>query len=151
VARIINYLGYAMVLLLVGYVIWSELRALGLFGGVRRASRRVDAAEWRRRLMLADVLEAPLAERPGMLLKLLGEALVRTRRLPAADGLTASALVRRAQLELEADRAALARVAGTAEKVRYGSQSPADEALEGAVTTARELLGKLATPQRKGA
>jgi len=150
VARVINYLGYAMVLLLVGYVIWSELRALGLFGGVRRASRRAEAAEWRRRLMLADVFEAPLAERPGMLLKLLGEALVRARRLPAADGLTASALVRRAQLALEADRAALASVAGTAEQVRYGSRSPADDALEGAVATARELLGRFAHPQGKG-
>jgi len=150
VARVINYLGYALVLLLVGYVIWAELRALGLFGGVRRTSRRADAAEWRRRLMLADVFEAPLAERPGMLLRLLGEALVRTRRLPAADGLTASALVRRAQLELEADRAALASVAGTAEQVRYGSQSPGDEALEGAVTTARELLGRFAQPQGRG-
>jgi hypothetical protein len=142
VARLINYLGYAMLLALVVFVIWSELRALGLFGGVRRASRRREAAEWRRRLMLADVFEAPLAERPGMLLKLLGEALVRARRLPAADGLTATALVRRAQIELEADRSALARVAGAAEQVRYGSQSPGDDALEGAVTTARELLGK---------
>jgi len=109
---------------------------------VRRAARRAQTAEWRRRLMLADVFDAPLAERPGMLLKLLGEALVRARRLPAADGLTATALVRRAQLELEADRAALASVAGAAEQVRYGSQSPGDDALEGAVTTARELLGR---------
>lgn len=144
VTRIINYLGYAMVLALVLYVVWSELRALGLFGGVRRASRRAETAEWRRRLMLADVFDAPLADRPGMLLKLLGEALVRTRRLPAADGLTASALVRRAQLELEDDRAALARVAGTAEQVRYGARAPGDDALEGAVTAARDLLGKLA-------
>src|SRR6185295_18716858 len=141
-ARIINYIGYALLLALVLFVAWSELRAFGLFGGVRRAARRAAAAEWRRRLMLTDVLEAPLAERPGMLLRLLGEALVRTRRLPAADGLTASALVRRARIELEADRAALARVAGTAEQVRYGAQSPADDALESAVTTARELLGK---------
>lgn len=151
VARLINYLGYAMLFALVLYVIWSELRALGLFGGVRRAARRAEAAEWRRRLMLADVFEAPLAERPGMLLKLLGEALVRSRRLPAADGLTASALVRKAEIELEADRAALARVAGTAEQLRYGLQAPGDEALEGAVTTARELLGKFSHPPGKRA
>lgn len=152
VMRVANYVGYALLALLVLFVIGSELRAAGLFGGARRAARSAAAAaEWRRRLLLADVLAAPLSERPGMLLRLLGEALTRVRRLPAADGLTASALVRGARLEAEADRAALAGVAGTAEQLRYGAQPPAEEAIEGAVTTARELLGKFARlPEARG-
>lgn len=147
VARAITYLGYALVVLLVSFVIWQELRAAGLWGGMRRAARRRDpAAEWRRRLALEDVLAAPLAERPGMLLRLLGEAMARDQRLPAADGLTASAMVRHARLDADADRKALSHVARAAEQVRYAPRPPADEALEGAVSEARSLLGKLARP-----
>ena len=91
VAQFITYTGYGLVGVLVCFVIWTEVRAAGLFGGVQRAAaRRNPAAEWRRRLLLADVAQAPLAERPGMLLRLLGEALTRAQRLPAADGLTAA-------------------------------------------------------------
>jgi hypothetical protein len=145
VARAITYLGYALVIALVLYVIWSELRALGLLGGVRRASRRASsAAEWRRRLMLTDVFDAPLADRPGMLLRLLGEALSRAQRLPAPEGLTAAELARRARLESDADRADLARVAATAEQVRYAAQPPPEDAIESSVEQARELLGKFA-------
>jgi hypothetical protein len=133
------------VIALVLYVIWSELRALGLLGGVRRASRRASsAAEWRRRLMLTDVFDAPLADRPGMLLRLLGEALSRAQRLPAPEGLTAAELARRARLESDADRAELARVAATAEQVRYAVQPPPEDAIENTVDRARELLGKFA-------
>jgi uncharacterized protein DUF4129 len=144
IAQAITYVGYAMVVLLVLFVIWQELRAAGLWNGMRRAARRNDpAAEWRRRLMLADVFEAPLSERPGMLLRLLGEALARAQRLPAADGLTAGAIVRQADLDADADRTALAQVARTAEQVRYAQQPPADDTIEGAVSGARELLGRL--------
>jgi hypothetical protein len=131
-----------MVVVLVLFVIWQELRAAGLWS--RRAARRKDpVAEWRRRLMLADVLDAPLSERPGMLLRLLGEALARAQRLPAADGLTAGAIVRQANLDAAEDHAALARVARTAEQLRYAPQAPPDDAIEGAVSGARELLGRL--------
>jgi len=145
VAQAITYLGYTLVIALVLYVIWSELRALGLLGGVRRADRRAAlTAEWRRRLMLTDVFAAPLTERPGMLLRLLGEALSRAQRLPAPEGLTAADLARRARLESDADRAELTRVAATAEQVRYGAQPPPEAAIENAVERARELLGKFA-------
>ena len=150
VAQAITYLGYALVLALVLLVIWGELRAAGLLGGPRRAARHSGpAAEWRRRLMLTDVLAAPLAERPGMLLRLLGEALSRAQRLPPAEGLTAAALVKQARLDAEEQRAALARVAGTAERVRYAAEVPGDQAIEDAVSTARELLGELAPRGRR--
>lgn len=152
VAQAITYVGYALVMGLVLFVIWSELRAAGLLGGVRRAARGSGpAAEWRRRLMLTDVLAALPADRPGMLLRLLGEALTRARRLPAADGLPAVVIARRAQLDSEAERAELESVANTAQQVRYAPQQPGDAEIEAAVTTARELLGKFARlpPERR--
>jgi len=150
VMQAITYLGYGLVLALVLFVIWAELRAAGLLGGKRRAQRRSGPqAEWRRRLMLTDVLAAPLAERPGMLLRLLGEALSRAQRLPPAEGLTAAALVKQARLDAEQQRTALARVAGTAEQVRYAAQAPGDEALSEAVSSAQKLLAEIAPQGRR--
>jgi hypothetical protein len=143
VAQFITYSGYVMVGMLVLFVIVAELRAAGLLGGGRRSSARANpTAVWRRRLMLADVAKAPLAERPGMLLRLLGEALTRARRLPAAEGLTATAIARRAQLDAAHEREELGRVAATADAVRYGDSRPPDEALEETVAAARALLDK---------
>jgi hypothetical protein len=145
IAQAITWLGYAMVGVLMAYIIWSELRAAGLFGGARRAGSKTDpASQWRRRLMLADVAAAPLAERPGMLLRLLGEALTRAERLPAAEGLTSAAIVRRASLDSDEERSGLAEVAGTAETVRYGTRTPPDDSLERTVAAARALLEKFA-------
>jgi hypothetical protein len=145
IAQAVTYAGYAMVGVLVLVVIWSELRAAGLFGGTRRSRGRTDpAAQWRRRLMLADVAAAPLADRPGMLLRLLGEALTRADRLPAADGLTSGAIVRSAHLDSDEDREELARVAATADAVRYGANPPREETLEVTVASARSLLARFA-------
>jgi hypothetical protein len=143
VARVISYCGYVLLVLLVLFVIWHELRAAGLIGGARRAERAEQAANWRRRLQLADVMAAPLAERPGLLLRLLGELLTRTHRLPSAAGLTAGALVRAARLGA-GERAELETVASTAEAVRYAPHQPGERELEGAVAAARSLLDKLA-------
>jgi hypothetical protein len=144
VATVITYIGYALMGLLVLYVIWSELRAAGLLGGTRESRREQAEAQWRRRLQLADVMQAPLAERPGLMLKLLGEALTRAQRLPAAAGLTAATLARQARLDNDEERADLANLARTADAVRYGPRPPEEEKLEGAVSSARALLGKFA-------
>jgi hypothetical protein len=144
VAKAITYIGYALMGLLVLYVIWSELRAAGLLGGQKDSRRAQEAAQWRRRLQLTDVMQAPLADRPGLMLKLLGEALTRAHRLPAADGLTAATLVRQAKLDTDDDRRALDSLARTADAVRYGPQQPEEEKLQGAVSTARSLLDKFA-------
>jgi hypothetical protein len=145
VARIISYVGYALLALLALFVIGAELRAAGLFDARRRAAaRNGPEAQWRRRLMLADVAAAPLAERPGMLLRLLGEALTRAHRLPAADGLTAGAIARRAQVDAESERAELARVARTADDIRYADRVPPAADLEATVERAQALLAKFA-------
>jgi hypothetical protein len=100
--------------------------------------------------MLTDVLGAPLAERPGMMLRLLGEALSRVHRLPPADGMTANNLVRQARLDAETQRANLANVAGVSERARYAAQTPGDEQLEAAVSSARELLTAIARTEGVG-
>jgi hypothetical protein len=143
VARFITNVGYGCMALLVLFVVWTELRAAGLLGGSRRAAQERLAAEWRRRLALTDVMAAPLNERPGMLLRLLGEALTRAHRLPSAAGLTASALVRQARLDSELQRAELEQVAAAAEAVRFAPRPPDPGKLEGAVGAARSLLAKL--------
>ena len=145
IAQAITYAGYVMVGVLMLFVIWSELRAAGLLGRARRGhGAESPAAQWRRRLMLSDIAAAPLADRPGMLLRLLGEALTRAERLPAADGLTAATIVRRATLDSEQERAALAQIATTADTVRYGSNPPPEEQLEGTVNSAKALLERFA-------
>lgn len=144
VAKAITYIGYALMGLLVLYVIWSELRAAGLLGGQKDSRRAQEAAQWRRRLQLTDVMQAPLADRPGLMLKLLGEALTRAHRLPAADGLTAATLVREARLDSDEERNELASLARTADAVRYGPRPPEEEKLQGAVSAARSLLDKFA-------
>lgn len=150
VAQFITWTGYVMVAVLVGFVIWAELRAAGLIGSARRASARGNpASEWRRRLQLADVAKAPLADRPGMLLRLLGEALTRTQRLPAADGLTAAAIAHRARLDSDEEREELRRVGATAEAVRYAAATPPDEAIEGTVEAGRALLEKFIRQGRR--
>jgi hypothetical protein len=149
IADALTYAGYLAVTLLVSWVILTELRAAGVFGGWRRvAARRNPAAEWRRRLMLADVTAAPLAERPGMLLRLLGEALTRAHRLPAADGLTAPAIARRARLDTDEDREQLERVARVADDARYAPRAPADATLEETVGVAKSLLARVTRSER---
>ena len=151
VARVISYIGYALLGLLVLFVIASELRAAGVFDARRRAAaRNSPEAQWRRRLLLADVGAAPLAERPGMLLRLLGEALARAQRLPAADGLTADAIARRARLDTDADRAELAQVARTADEIRYADRVPPASMLEATVAAARTLLARITASKDRG-
>jgi hypothetical protein len=151
VAQAITYAGYVLMGLLVAFVVVSELRAAGLLGGRRREQAQAGTrAAWRRRLELADVAAAPLADRPGLLLRLLGETLARLHRLPAADGLTATAIVRRARLDDEKDRADLQRIAVAADAVRYGARPPSPPELEATTESATSLLGRVSRLPKEG-
>jgi hypothetical protein len=151
VAQAITYVGYALMTGLVLLVIYSEMRAAGLLGGRRREAARgyAHGGPWRPRLTLTDVAAAPLRDRPGLLLKLLGEALTRADRLPAPEGLTPSDLARRARLEEPGDRDALASLSRTAEIARYAAEPPPSETLEDAERTGRALLGKFGMRERR--
>lgn len=149
VARLITYTGYVLLGALVALVIVTELRAAGVFGGRRREARTATPMMgMRRRLRLEDIAQAPLADRPGLLLRLLGEALTRTERLPAPEGLTATAIAHRARLEEPDDRRVLQTVATVADAVRYGPRLPPDETLESASQAATSLLERLTLPRR---
>ena len=152
VAQAITYAGYVMVGVLVLFVIWSELRAAGLLGRrAARARRRTRRREWRRRLHARGCGAAPLADRPGMLLRLLGEALTRAQRLPAAEGLTRAAIARRAQLDSSRRTRRAARTsAPTADAVRFAATPPPDEQHRGnGDVTAKALLEKFARRGRQ--
>jgi hypothetical protein len=139
-ARTMTWLGYGLVIGLSVYVIWGEMRAAGFLGlGRRRGAGARDAA-WQRRLTLRDINSAPLAERPGLMLRLLGDAFARAGRLPAPEGLTASAIAARAALESDAERTDLALLARCADRVRYAGDVPAESELADAVAVGRGLL-----------
>ena len=88
-----------------------------------------------------------------MLLRLLGEALTRAHRLPASEGLTASAhRAPRASSRRPPIETTLAQVAAvTADAVRYAPRAPPNETLEAAVAHARTLLGQVRMRRRSGA
>jgi hypothetical protein len=148
-ARTMTWLGYGLVIGLSVYVVWGEMRAAGLFGGGRRGGAGARDAAWRRRLTLRDINSAPLADRPGLMLRLLGEAFARAGRLPAPEGLTASAIAARAALESDAQRADLAALARCADRVRYAGDVPAERELADAVEAGRVLLAS-STPAKGG-
>jgi hypothetical protein len=78
-----------------------------------------------------------------MLLRLLGEALTRSHRLPAAEGLTATAIAERARLDSVDEREELRRVGATAEAVRYAAATPPDETIEGTVERGEGLAREI--------
>ena len=146
VAQFITYTGYALVGVLVAFVIWSELRAAGLLGGARRASSRAEPGG-----RMAPATDAR-GRGEGAARRAAGHVAAVVRR--GADA-RAAAAGRRGPHRLR-DRAAraasirptnaksCARVAATAEAVRYAAAAPPDDALEGTVAAAKALLEKFA-------
>jgi hypothetical protein len=63
--------------------------------------------------------------------------------------LTARVIARRAELDSADERAALERLAATADEVRYADRRVADTALEGAVAAAKSLLEKFSRTERR--
>jgi hypothetical protein len=95
----------------------------------------------------SDVETAPLAERPGLVLRILLDLLTRARRLPPADGLTARELGALAELPGAQDRERFRELALVAERARYAGAAPPASAIEAVVTYARELASRL-EPER---
>ena len=107
-----------MVGVLVAFVVWSELRAAGCSVEPARLGAREPDGRVAPALTLADVANAPLAERPGMLLRLLGEALTRAQRLPAAEA-SPPPRSHAARASIGGRTRGARLVAATAETVRY--------------------------------
>jgi hypothetical protein len=145
ISRALAYAGYALLVAFACFVVLQELRAAGLLDHRRRRQRtevrqKIGAVA---RLELTDVMAAPLAERPGLLLRMLAEVWRTKLRPDPTSAMTAtefSELVRAAVPSAAAEVAALAR---TADAVRYGGRSVPDSDLSDATRGASALLEAL--------
>jgi hypothetical protein len=147
--RAIGYLAIVAVIALAIVILINELRATGLLRARRSAAaaRRVARASERSLPTWSDVEAAPLAERPGLVLRILLDLLTRARRLPPADRLTARELGALAELPGAQDRERFRELALVAERARYAGAAPPASAIEAVVTYARELASRL-EPER---
>jgi hypothetical protein len=143
--RMVSLGALALVALLAGTMVVSELRTAGLlrFGSRTGAAgsgvaRAVAAAD------LAAIEAASPSDRPRLLLELVTARLAELERLPPARALTVRELLRSALLADASDRARLADLAQVAEQLRFSGRTPPAEALTGALARGRELLDGLA-------
>ncbi len=135
----------ALVGLLAGAIVANELRAAGVWRALRRGGTARAAA-----------LPAPAApgdspdlgyslpaQRLRGLLEAIAARLIETQRLPPARALTMSELVLAARLSDATDRARLAELAATCERVRFAARPPPPEMLGAALARGEELLAGL--------
>jgi hypothetical protein len=130
VRRVLFYASLALVVLLLGFIIWRELRIAGVG---RRAGRRRTRGETPElpgatsgRLKLADLEQCARSERPALLLRLLVQALVRSGRLSSDRTLTHRELIARAGFDSPDQRQQFAGISLLAERQLYGRALPAD-------------------------
>ena len=92
-----------------------------------------------------DIEQAPLRDRPRLLLVLIVRRLSDRGALPPAGALTVRELTRAAQLPDPDDRSRLADLAFAAERARYSGAELLATALEEPIAHGRELLERLQT------
>lgn len=143
VVEIVTYVALGAMVVLAVIVVLNELKAAGLLGRRGRdeaAGPHGGADETARVPTFSEIENAPLAERPKMLLELIAARLTALRRLPPASALTVRELTRSANLGDEEDRRRLANVAMTAERARYAADGVPPSTLESAFAQGAELL-----------
>jgi hypothetical protein len=138
------YTALGVVVVLAAVIIFNELRNAGLLqrgrATVRRpASSRHPTAQraW------SDIEQAPLLERPRLLLESVLGRLGERGYLPPAGALTVRELTQATQLPEAEDRARLADLAAATERVRYSDRSLEPSVLEESILRGRELLNRL--------
>ena len=121
VIRLITYTALAGVVAMAGTIVANELRTAGLFskrrGGERK--RREQGTNRAVGLSWSAIEQAPIRERPRLLLDAIVRRLNDRGRLPPAGALTVRELTRAARLPEAEDRSRLAELALAAEWVRY--------------------------------
>jgi len=135
----------AVTVVLAALIVVNELRVAGLLRLSRRAavSAADEASGDEPRPFWSEIEQAPLEERPRLLVTRIAAQLSQRSHLAAAHALTARELTRAAQLPDEEDRRRLGELALTAEHLSFsGSLLPALE-IAAAVERGRELLGHL--------
>ncbi len=145
-SKVISYSLVALVLLAAAAVIVNEFKAAGRPRGGRDTAR--PAARPEAAVDPAEVGPEPAApaDKLAVLLRRLVQRLMQTRRLDSERSLTHRELVSRSLFDSDAQRAAFARVARTAESVLYGSHLGAPEQLAAVLEEGRGLLAQLSAP-----
>ncbi len=143
--RIVSLGALALVALLAGTMVVSELRAAGLLRSASRPGAAAGgAAQAAAAADLAAIEAAAPAERPRLLLELIAARLAELERLPPARALTVRELLRAAHLADAGDRARLADLAQVSEQLRFSGRALPPPTLAAALARGRELLDGLA-------
>jgi hypothetical protein len=143
VIEVISYLALGAMVALAGVVVLNELKAAGLLGRRGKSTRdERPGHEISARPVPAfsEIEQAPLRDRPRMLVELISSKLTALRRLPPASAFTVRELTKLAKLPTEEDRRRLASVALAAERERYAAGGVPATVLESAFEQGRELL-----------
>ena len=143
-ARILSLGALALLALLAGTMVVSELRAAGwLRPGPRPRTAGGGGVSAARAADLGLIEAASPADRPRLLLELIAARLAELERLPPARALTVRELLLAAQLADASDRARLADLAQVAEQLRFSGRALPAETLAGALARGHELLAGL--------
>jgi hypothetical protein len=143
-ARIVSLGALALIALLAGTMVVSELRAAGLLRSVSRPRAAGGGARGAAPAAGLGLIEAASpAERPRLLLELIAARLAELERLPPARALTVRELLLAVHLSDASDRARLADLAQVAEQLRFSGRTLPAETLSAALARGRELLDGL--------
>ena|SRR5579871_3745424 len=143
VIRVVTIVSLSAVILLAGFIVFNELRAAGLIRRRAAAGRKAgEVASGDTERKLQDIEQAPLADRPRLLLELIVRRLSERGWLPPAGALTVRELTQVARLSEPDDRARLVDVALAAERVRYSAEGVGATLAE-PIGRGRELLSRL--------
>lgn len=149
-SRGIFYGAVVLVILLAIAVLGNELRAAGFFRGRGRTRAKPVAAPAERvrdplTMTLSDLEALPLHEQPSMLLRMVAAQLMKAGRLRSERNLTHRELARSAVFQVEGERTSFTRVAGLAERLRYGQHPVPSADIEEVMRDGRALSARLRT------
>lgn len=142
----ITYVALAIVIVLAGLILVNELRAAGILRRRPRGDRATVtglAIPQQTRVSRRALEEAPLTEKPALLLALILERFEQLRRVRAARSLTTRELMRSIVLTDPQDAKRLEELALTAERIRFSPNGQRVEGIDAVVAGGRELLEKL--------
>jgi hypothetical protein len=147
VIRLIAYAALACVVVMAGMIVFNELRMAGMLSRRRGAGpqRRGQGADGAVGLGWKAIEQAPLRERPRLLLEAIIRRLSDRGILPPAGALTVRELSAAARLPETEDRVRLTELALAAEWVRYSEEAAGtrSDGLVQPIARGRELLSRL--------
>jgi hypothetical protein len=140
----VGYLAMTLVVLAAAAVIFNELKALGLLRR-KKAAHATSRATQPELLQAAALMPQSDAQGVGELFNRIVRYLVQSGRLSRAQGLTHRELLAHSTLDTQAQRAAFAQLAGSAEVLLYGPPEAARRDFSPVVAQAHTLLNQLSS------